>query len=75
MQDKKILDVEYSDELSQSYIDYACSVIIGRAIPNLVSGLKPVHSRVLYAMHELGLKHDRPFKKSSRVCGETMGKR
>ena len=71
---EQILDVNYSDEMEQSFLDYSLSVIIGRAISDIRSGLKPVQSRILYDMHELGLKHDKPYKKTARVVGDTMGK-
>ena len=74
MSDKNIITVEYSDEMQQSYLDYSLSVIIGRALPELCSGQKPVHTRILYDMYEEHLKHDRPFKKSARIVGSTMGK-
>ncbi|MFH1637948.1 MAG: DNA gyrase subunit A [Candidatus Woesearchaeota archaeon] len=61
-------------EMKESYIDYAMSVIVGRALPDVRDGLKPVHRRVLYAMHELGLAHNKPFKKSARIVGEILGK-
>jgi DNA gyrase subunit A len=60
--------------MSQSYLEYAMSVIVGRALPDARDGLKPVHRRILYAMHELGLTHDRPFRKCARVVGEVLGK-
>jgi DNA gyrase subunit A len=60
--------------MSQSYLEYAMSVIVGRALPDARDGLKPVHRRILYAMHELGLLHDRPFRKCARVVGEVLGK-
>jgi DNA gyrase subunit A len=60
--------------MSRSYLEYAMSVIVGRALPDARDGLKPVHRRILYAMHELGLTHDRPFKKCARVVGEVLGK-
>lgn len=62
------------DELKSSYLDYAMSVIVGRALPDARDGLKPVHRRVLYSMHESGLTHDKPHKKSARVVGEVLGK-
>jgi len=61
-------------EMKESYIDYAMSVIIGRALPDVRDGLKPVHRRILYAMHLMGNNHNKPYKKSARVIGETMGK-
>ncbi|HOL40996.1 MAG TPA: DNA gyrase subunit A, partial [Methanospirillum sp.] len=60
--------------MKSSYIDYAMSVIIGRAIPDVRDGLKPVHRRSLYAMWEMGNTHDKPYKKSARVVGDVMGK-
>ncbi|MBQ9360812.1 MAG: DNA topoisomerase 4 subunit A [Lachnospiraceae bacterium] len=71
---KNIIDSEYSDIMQQSYIDYAMSVIISRAIPDIRDGLKPVQRRTLYDMGELGLKADRPYRKCARIVGDTMGK-
>src|SRR5574344_125343 len=71
---KEILPVNIEDELKQSYLDYAMSVIIGRALPDARDGLKPVHRRVLFAMQELGNTHNRPYKKSARVVGDVIGK-
>ncbi|TDJ16102.1 MAG: DNA gyrase subunit A [Gammaproteobacteria bacterium] len=71
---KEILPVNIEEEMKQSYLDYAMSVIVGRALPDARDGLKPVHRRVLYAMIELGLDWNKPFKKSARVCGDTTGK-
>ena len=71
---ENIINVEYSEQMQQSYLDYSLSVIIGRAIPDLRSGLKPVHTRILYDMHRQGLRHDRPYKKSAHVVGSTMAK-
>jgi len=71
---EKITSVAIEDEMKRSYIDYAMSVIVSRAIPDVRDGLKPVHRRILYAMHELGLTPDKPFKKSASVVGETLGK-
>ena len=62
------------EEMRRSYLDYAMSVIIGRALPDARDGLKPVHRRVLYAMHEMGLTHSRPYRKSARVVGDVLGK-
>ncbi|MDR2427311.1 MAG: DNA gyrase subunit A [Endomicrobium sp.] len=62
------------DEMKTSYIDYAMSVIVGRALPDVRDGLKPVHRRILYAMKEMGLKHNTPYKKSARVVGDVLGK-
>jgi DNA gyrase subunit A len=66
--------VNIEDEMRRSYLDYAMSVIIGRALPDVRDGLKPVHRRVLWAMHELGNTHNKPYKKSARVVGDTIGK-
>jgi len=62
------------DEMKQSYVDYAMSVIVGRALPDARDGLKPVHRRILYAMYDMGMLHNRPFKKSARIVGEVLGK-
>ena len=66
--------VSITDELRTSYLDYAMSVIVSRAIPDLRDGLKPVHRRILYAMHETGNTHDKAYRKSARPVGEVMGK-
>src|ERR671930_647634 len=65
---------ELEKEMRSSYLDYAMSVIVGRALPDVRDGLKPVHRRVLYAMHDLGLQPNRPFRKSAFIVGEVMGK-
>ena len=70
----RILQTEYSDIMKKSFIDYAMSVIIARALPDVRDGLKPVQRRVLYDMHELGMYYDREYKKSARIVGDTMGK-
>ncbi len=70
----KVIHLPLVDEIKQSYLNYAMSVIVGRALPDVRDGLKPVQRRVLYAMTELGLKHGSSYKKSARVVGETMGK-
>ncbi len=62
------------EEMKESYIDYAMSVIVGRALPDVRDGLKPVHRRILYAMNEMGLLHNKPFKKCARIVGEVLGK-
>ena len=72
--EKNIIDSEYSDIMQKSYIDYAMSVIISRAIPDVRDGLKPVQRRTLYDMSELGLRSDRPYRKCARIVGDTMGK-
>jgi DNA gyrase subunit A len=69
-----IVDLELHVEARQSYLAYAMSVIVGRALPDVRDGLKPVHRRILYAMHELNLDHNKPFKKCARVVGEVLGK-
>ncbi len=71
---KEILPVNLEDEMQQSYLDYAMSVIVGRALPDVRDGLKPVHRRVLYAMGELGNDWNKPYKKSARVVGDVIGK-
>ncbi len=71
---REISPVSIEDELKQSYLDYAMSVIVGRALPDVRDGLKPVHRRVLYAMHELGNEWNKPHKKSARVVGDVIGK-
>jgi DNA gyrase subunit A len=70
----EILPVNLEDEMRQSYLDYAMSVIVGRALPDVRDGLKPVHRRVLFAMRELGNDHTKPYKKSARVVGDVIGK-
>ena len=72
--DDRIIKTEYSDVMQKSYIDYAMSVIIARALPDVRDGLKPVQRRTLYDMHELGIRYDRPYRKSARIVGDTMGK-
>ena len=69
-----IIKTEYSDIMQKSYIDYAMSVIVARALPDVRDGLKPVQRRTLYDMHELGIRHDRPYRKCARIVGDTMGK-
>ena len=71
---KEILPVNLEDEMQQSYLDYAMSVIVGRALPDVRDGLKPVHRRVLFAMGELGNDWNKPYKKSARVVGDVIGK-
>src|SRR5215210_2108658 len=66
--------INIEDEMRRSYLDYAMSVIIGRALPDVRDGLKPVHRRVLWAMHELGNTYNKPYKKSARVVGDVIGK-
>jgi DNA gyrase subunit A len=71
---ERIVPTDLRNEMSRSYLEYAMSVIVGRALPDARDGLKPVHRRILYAMHELGLMPDRPFRKCARVVGEVLGK-
>jgi DNA gyrase subunit A len=71
---ERIIPTDLRNEMQQSYLEYAMSVIVGRALPDARDGLKPVHRRILYAMHELGLMSDRPFRKCARVVGEVLGK-
>ena len=71
---KEVLSVDIKDELKKSYLDYAMSVIIGRALPDARDGMKPVHRRILYAMHKLSNTHNKPNKKSARVVGDVIGK-
>ena len=74
MQDSQIIRTEYSDVMKKSYIDYAMSVIVARALPDVRDGLKPVQRRTLYDMHELGIRYDKPYRKCARIVGDTMGK-
>ncbi|HCS72963.1 MAG TPA: DNA gyrase subunit A [Clostridiales bacterium] len=69
-----ILNVNLEEEMKKSYIDYAMSVIVGRALPDVRDGLKPVHRRILYSMHELGMTSDKPYRKSARIVGDVLGK-
>lgn len=71
---EKIVPIYIEDEMKDSYISYAMSVIVGRALPDVRDGLKPVHRRILYGMTELGLEHTKPYKKSARIVGEVLGK-
>ena len=71
---EEIITSEYSEVMQKSYIDYAMSVICSRAVPDVRDGLKPVQRRVLFAMSQLGLRADRPHRKSARIVGDTMGK-
>ena len=67
-------NISIEDEIKKSYLDYAMSVIVGRALPDARDGLKPVHRRVLFAMRELGNDYNKPYKKSARVVGDVIGK-
>ena len=73
-QEEQIIRTEYSELMQKSYIDYAMSVIISRALPDIRDGLKPVQRRTLYDMYELGIRYDKPYRKSARIVGDTMGK-
>ena len=72
--ESQIIRTEYSDLMKKSYIDYAMSVIISRALPDVRDGLKPVQRRTLYDMYELGIRYDKPYRKCARIVGDTMGK-
>lgn len=72
--EERLIRTEYSEVMQKSYIDYAMSVIIARALPDVRDGLKPVQRRTLYDMYELGIRYDRPYRKSARIVGDTMGK-
>ena len=74
MQDSQIIRTEYSDVMKKSYIDYAMSVIVARALPDVRDGLKPVQRRTLYDRYELGIRYDKPYRKCARIVGDTMGK-
>ena len=74
MNEQQVIRTEYSDVMKKSYIDYAMSVIIARALPDVRDGLKPVQRRTLYDMYELGIRYDRPYSKCARIVGDTMGK-
>ncbi|MGL6202388.1 MAG: DNA gyrase/topoisomerase IV subunit A [Lachnospiraceae bacterium] len=74
MQEAQVIRTEYSEVMKKSYIDYAMSVIVARAIPDARDGLKPVQRRTLYDMYELGIRYDRPYRKCARIVGDTMGK-
>lgn len=73
-EEEQIIRTEYSELMQKSYIDYAMSVIVARALPDVRDGLKPVQRRTLYDMHELGIRYDKPYRKSARIVGDTMGK-
>ena len=66
--------INIEEEMKSSYLDYAMSVIVSRALPDVRDGLKPVHRRILYAMNEMGMRHNTPHKKSARIVGEVLGK-
>src|ERR687885_1700504 len=72
--DKSVVVVTIEDEMRGAYLDYAMSVIVGRALPDVRDGLKPVHRRILYAMYDMGNTYDKPYKKSARIVGDVIGK-
>ncbi|MCL2433532.1 MAG: DNA gyrase subunit A, partial [Clostridia bacterium] len=74
MENTNILPLKLEDELQRSFIAYSMAVIINRALPDVRDGMKPVHRRILFAMHELGLEASKPYRKSARICGDVMGK-
>ncbi|HBY92840.1 MAG TPA: DNA gyrase subunit A, partial [Chloroflexi bacterium] len=69
-----VQQIDIDEEMRGSYLDYAMSVIVSRALPDVRDGLKPVHRRILYAMYDMGLRPERPYKKSARIVGEVLGK-
>ena len=71
---ENVIPTDYAEVMQKSYIDYAMSVIISRALPDVRDGLKPVQRRTLYDMYELGIRYDRPYRKCARIVGDTMGK-
>ncbi|OUJ19279.1 Type IIA topoisomerase A subunit GyrA [Methanonatronarchaeum thermophilum] len=71
---RRVEDVQIQSKMKEAYLDYSMSVIVGRALPDVRDGLKPVHRRILYAMHDMGLRHNKPYKKSARVVGDVLGK-
>ena len=70
----KVIPIKIEDEMKSAYIDYSMSVIVSRALPDVRDGLKPVHRRVLFGMHELGIRSNTAYKKSARIVGEVLGK-
>ena len=71
---KNIININIEDEMKRSYLDYSMSVIVGRALPDVRDGLKPVHRRILYGLHEMGLTYNRPTRKCAKIVGEVLGK-
>ena len=69
-----VREIDITTEMHAAYLDYAMSVIVARALPDVRDGLKPVHRRILYAMHDMGLTSNKPYKKSARIVGEVLGK-
>src|SRR5688500_12772331 len=74
MSNGSVRQVHIGQEMREAYLDYAMSVIVARALPDARDGLKPVHRRILYAMHDMGIRSDMPYKKSARIVGEVLGK-
>jgi len=70
----QITNVDINKEMREAYLQYSMSVIVGRALPSVMDGLKPVHRRVLFAMNDLGNMHNKPYKKSARIVGDVIGK-
>ena len=70
----KVIPVAIEDEMKESYLNYAMSVIVSRALPDVRDGMKPIHRRILYTMNEMGLRHDREYKKCGRIVGDVLGK-
>ncbi len=70
----RIIPVNIEEQMKTAYIDYSMSVIVGRALPDVRDGLKPVHRRILFAMNDLGMSYNKPYKKSARIVGEVLGK-
>ena len=73
-QTDRIVNQVIEDEMKKAYLDYSMSVIVGRALPDVRDGLKPVHRRILYAMNDMGIRHNTPYKKCARIVGEVLGK-
>ena len=73
-ENEKLLDIKIEEEMKKSYLDYSMSVIVSRALPDVRDGLKPVHRRILWAMNELGMSPDKPYRKSARIVGDCLGK-
>ena len=71
--DERLIQINIEDEMKSSYLDYAVSVIVGRALPDVRDGFKPVHRRILHGMNEMGLAHNRAYRKSAKIVGEIMG--
>src|SRR5690606_17882755 len=74
IENKNVIEVDINKEMKEAYLQYSMSVIVGRALPDVRDGLKPVHRRILFAMKEMGNYHNKPYKKSARVVGDVIGK-